>query len=334
MQTEHDAGTDRHQAIALQILQLLLRHRRRTKSCKETLPLEESNVIAAQSPRIEAFVARGTRIDFILPAFPAKSPNPRKVLGKCPDMAERLALDFLHRLCTDIRAIYSPGARIIICSDGHVFADLIEVSDRDVADYQTAMKAMIADMKADTIEVFNLENVAQLSTPADNHDRQRELLCKFHAEAPELIKQRLLGDSDGVQLYRSITRFMFEDRWTGDASFSRTALQRKSRRIAIGVIQRSDAWGNLLGKQFPHAIRLSIHPQASTSIKMGIHLMDTHDNWLTPWHGVAVKHGNRYSLMKRQDAESRGARLIRINGKPSHYVVSTTPKDAMEKDHV
>jgi pyoverdine/dityrosine biosynthesis protein Dit1 len=319
--TSADAMTS-HQAIALQIAQLLLRHRRRT-SCNQTLLFEESNIIAIQSPRIQAFVARGACIDLILPAFPAKSPNPRKVLGKHPDMAERLALSFLDRLCRDIQAIYSPGARIIICSDGHVFADLIEVSDDDVIDYQKAIKALIADMQINAIEVFNLGDVPEFSDHADNYDQQRKLLCEFHAETPERIKQRLLGHSDGLQLYRAITRFMLEDRWTDDASFSRTALQKKSRQIAISVIQRSEAWGNLLSKRFPQAIRLSIHPQASTSIKMGIHLMDTHDNWLTPWHGVALKHGNGYSLMKRKDAESQGAQLIYLDGKPSHYVISS-----------
>lgn len=327
------ADIESRQATTLQIIKLLLRHRRRLTGCNETLPLEENDVIAVQSPRIDAFVSREQRIDFILPAFPTKSPNPQKVLGKLPDMAERLALGFLHRLCTDIQAIYSPGARIIICSDGHVFADLIEVSDNDVAAYQMAMKALIANMKVDTIEVFNLGDVPEFLALANDHHGQRELLCKFHAETPEVIKERLLGDSDGVQLYRAITRFMFEDRWTGNDLFSRTALQKKSRQIAIGVIQRSDAWSNLLGKHFHDAIRLSIHPQASTSIKMGIHLMDTRDNWLTPWHGVALKRGNRYSLIKRRVAESHGAQLVSINGSPSHYVASTSYEDAMGKDH-
>jgi pyoverdine/dityrosine biosynthesis protein Dit1 len=316
-----DAGTDRHQAIALQIVQLLLQHRRRLTSCDEKLAFEESDVIAVQSPRIEAFVARGQRIDFILPAFPTKSPNPQKVLGKLPDMAERLALGFLHRLCMNIQAIYSPGARIIICSDGHVFADLIEVSDSDVANYQTAMKALIADMKVDTIEVLNLGDVSEFSALADDHHGQRELLCRYHADAPERIKERLLGDSDGVQLYRAITRFMFEDRLTRNIHVSRTALQKTSRQVAIGVIQRSDAWSNLLGKQFPQAIRLSIHPQASTSIKMGIHLLDTHDHWLTPWHGVAAKLEDRFVLMKKRDAERLNGHIVFLNQQPSHYQI-------------
>ena len=316
-----DAGTDRHQAIALQIVQLLLQHRRRLTSCHEKLPFEENDVIAVQSPRIEAFVTRGQRIDLILPAFPTKSPNPQKVLGKLPDMAERLALGFLHRLCMNIQAIYSPGARIIICSDGHVFADLIEVSDSDVANYQMAMKALIADMKVDTIEVLNLGDVPEFSALAGDHHAQREHLCKYHADVPERIKERLLGDSDGVQLYRAITRFMFEDRLTRNIHVSRTALQKTSRQVAIGVIQRSDAWSNLLGKQFPQAIRLSIHPQASTSIKMGIHLLDTHDHWLTPWHGVAAKLEDRFVLMKKRDAERLNGHIVFLNQQPSHYQI-------------
>ncbi|MGH3837348.1 MAG: L-tyrosine/L-tryptophan isonitrile synthase family protein, partial [Pseudonocardiaceae bacterium] len=39
--------------------------------------------------RVMRFVARGVPVEFVLPAFPAKSPNNSKVLGPTPDMAER-----------------------------------------------------------------------------------------------------------------------------------------------------------------------------------------------------------------------------------------------------
>src|SRR5690242_379400 len=80
-----------------------------------------ADCLAPHLDRVRAFVAAGQPVHLILPAFPAKSPNPRNVLGTLPDMAERLALESLQRLCDRVRQVYAPGARLTICSDGRVF---------------------------------------------------------------------------------------------------------------------------------------------------------------------------------------------------------------------
>jgi pyoverdine/dityrosine biosynthesis protein Dit1 len=87
------------------------------------------------------------------------------------------------------------------------------------------------------------------------------------------------------------------------------------------VIQRSWAWGNLLAQHFPAAIRLSIHPQPADSLKIGIHMMPTKDDWLTPWHGVAANVNGQFVLMKRKDAQELEGELVAIRGTPSHYLI-------------
>ena len=68
---------------------------------------------------IEEFVSQNKRIEACLPAFPFKSANKvYKVLGSLPDKAEELALNRLHTMCDRIQAIYPPGARVTIVSDG------------------------------------------------------------------------------------------------------------------------------------------------------------------------------------------------------------------------
>ncbi|MET5013336.1 L-tyrosine/L-tryptophan isonitrile synthase family protein, partial [Burkholderia pseudomallei] len=76
------------------------------------------------------------------------------------------------------------------------------------------------------------------------------------------------------------------------------------------VIPRSWAWGAVLATRFPDAIRLSFHPQPAASLKIGVHMMPTRANWLTPWHGVAVDLGDQYALMKRSDVERLGGRVV------------------------
>jgi pyoverdine/dityrosine biosynthesis protein Dit1 len=85
-------------------------------------------------------------IEFVLPAFPAKSPNLNKVLGTLPDRAEKLSLEFLQSICQQIQTIYAPGARVILCSDGRVFNDVIGILDDDVTHYQQALSQMIKQM--------------------------------------------------------------------------------------------------------------------------------------------------------------------------------------------
>jgi pyoverdine/dityrosine biosynthesis protein Dit1 len=107
------------------------------------------------------------------------------------------------------------------------------------------------------------------------------LLVDGYAEPEETIKHRLMQDEQGLQLYRAITRFLYEDSQLPGYSGSNAALQKDAKQRACGVIQRSWAWGNLLAQHFPLAIRLSIHPQPADSLKMGIHMMPTKDDWLT-----------------------------------------------------
>lgn len=73
--------------------------------------------------RVLKFVARNERIQMALPAFPCKSPNPRKVGSDGPDLAERIALQTLRDFGQSVKKIYPPGVALWVISDGHVFSD-------------------------------------------------------------------------------------------------------------------------------------------------------------------------------------------------------------------
>lgn len=71
------------------------------------------------SPRVRRHVAAQRKIPMVLPAFPAKSINcVDKVLGPSPDFGEELALDRLNDLCCRIQKVYTPGALLLIATDG------------------------------------------------------------------------------------------------------------------------------------------------------------------------------------------------------------------------
>ena len=231
-------------------------------------------------------------------------------------MAEWLSLGFLHAICDRVRQLYEPGARIVLCSDGRVFGDLVKIADSNVTRYQAELRAMIDAIGPDSLDLFSLDH----EYAGHTHAQMRRALMDVYGEDFDTVKRQVHAGSEQLKLYRGITKFLVEDADTPDYQGSRAALRRDCRQRAYGVIQRSKAWGKLVAKRFPDAVRLSIHPQPCGSAKLGIRLVDTPDNWLTPWHGAAIDIGGKFILMKRHQAEAMGAELVCINGEPSHYV--------------
>ncbi|MEV4744716.1 isocyanide synthase family protein [Streptomyces sp. NPDC049555] len=266
-----------------------------------------------QLQRIRRFTDAGEPVVLTLPGFPCKSPNPAKVLGRLPDEGERLSLAFLDGLCARIGELYAPGARMVICSDGHIFADSIGVSDEDVDAYGDELRALIRREGLRHLDAFDLRDVhGDLG-----HDAKRRLVTDAYAPSVEELRAKVRSDEETARLYRGITRFLVED--TAHHTGSRSALQRACRARAYEVIARSQAWGALVADRHPDAVRLSIHPQPVGGEKFGIRLLECADVWATPWHTAVLKDaGGRARLMRRADAERLG-RLVLRDGRPSHF---------------
>lgn len=308
-----DAPDHHAAAVSEEILLRLLRSRRASVR-HEHDEREYRSCFADQISQINEFTARGLPVVFTLPAFPCKSPNRRKVFGHLPDMGELLSLRFMDGLCKEIGEIYQPGARVLICSDGHVFGDLIRVPDKHIDEYADTLRQMIVWGGLDSLDTFSLADVfGEL-----DYDEKRRLLVAEFAEPEESLREEVRAGGPLLDLYRGITRFLTED--AGDFAGTRSALQRESRQRAYGVIRRSRAWSGLIADYHPRQVRLSIHPQPCKFDKLGIMLLGADDTWLTPWHSVAVELENGvFTLMKRADAEQVGT-PIHLAGRPSHIV--------------
>jgi pyoverdine/dityrosine biosynthesis protein Dit1 len=196
-----------------------------------------------------------------------------------------------------------------------------------VTAYQLELAKMIAELSLTSISIFNLDELYD----GFSFDQMRTQLMEHHGDHLEVLQSAVrrggkdqdctVDDKAAHRLYCGITRFLLEDSMFPGQTKSRSALQKECRSKAYEVIQRSKAWGELVEMRFPNAVRLSIHPQTCGSKKLGIRLIEP-DNWLTPWHGVAVDVGGRFMLLKRSQAEELGARLIHHAGRPSHYVLT------------
>lgn len=162
---------------------------------------------APHRARVARLVRAGQPIAIVLPAFPAKSPNPEKTLGKLPDFGEVLALRRLEELCRAVEAIYRPGARLTICSDGRVFGDLVRVTDAEIDAYGAALDGILVDYGFSHLRSYGLEHVF----PGLTGDEMRDRLVREYARPVEDVREKVLTRDDYRQLFNGIHRFLFED---------------------------------------------------------------------------------------------------------------------------
>ena len=251
----------------------------------------------------------------MLPAFPAKSSNANKTASILPDIGEKISLALLNTLCSHIKEFYKPGANIIICSDGRVFNDLVNVSDQNVLSYAQGIKQIISDDHLINLSMFSLENYY----PHLSYQEMRTSLTQEYAESLEDLKKRMKDDVRSMMQFNGIHRFIFEDNSSLLHSISKNKVRLLSKEIAYQVVQRSNAWSHLVDKVFPDAVRLSIHPQTCGSNKIGIAFLKADNEWATPWHRVVLFDGVEHRLVKKIDAEKLYAKPIYIKNQFSHY---------------
>lgn len=316
--------SDSAMKTAKKILAEIMAFRRIPESIDSCSGLDCQKCSSPHLPAIVSAVKRNSPVTFVLPAFPGKSPNPEKVLGHFPDHAERLSLSFLGNLCQKIKTFYKPGIKIILCSDGRVFSDVVGMKESHVTAYQVELDRLIKIMSLSDISTFNLDD---FYTDL-NFVEMRDELMKSYGKSLDFLKYKIRNgaktsasadEQEANRMYRGITRFLFEDAMHAGQTKSNTAIQKEARSRAYEVIRRSNAWSELIAQRFPDAVRLSIHPQTCGAKKIGIRLI-SNESWMTPWHGVAVATDKGHVLLKRSKAEALGAKLIHSSdGCPSHY---------------
>ncbi|TDZ22547.1 Spore wall maturation protein DIT1 [Colletotrichum orbiculare MAFF 240422] len=258
--------------------------------------------------RVRHFTSQHATIELCLPAFPCKSSNTNKVLGKAPDRGEQLALERLHSFVEAIEKVYQPGAKLWIISDGHVFSDCIGVDDADVDAYGEQLKDMnhavglargntgrvgfkslvdLFELNAteSQTELFGLAN--QLGIPDISHHVRtgltveaelcRQILMAGCQPQESAVRAKIKSQNPAIlALYRGFSRFMLEDLELHPFTQAMTRTQQKklSTRVAFEMIMRNQAYSNLVELLFPNYVRLSIHAHNNAGPKFGIQLFD------------------------------------------------------------
>lgn len=276
---------------------------------EEVTSVEEFHPI--HTYKLTTAIGLNEKITFIIPAFPAKSANREKTLSSFPDMGEVQSLKHLNDFAKRVSKIHEGGAEVLICSDGRVFSDLVGVKEDDVSLYREELKAIVALYQFENIRFFDLEDKYDSKL---SFDQMRFHLEKQFSKTEESLRDEVKSDSEIRTLFNGIHRFLKEDFTNIIENKSKNQIHKMAKERAYKVVLRSNAWSALVERMFPHAFRLSIHPQSLSSLKFPVKLLPGEEKWGTPWHRVPVLVNNNFCLMRHHDALKAGAILKDSNG--------------------
>lgn len=254
---------------------------------------------------------RNESLVFILPAFPAKSPSPLKTSGILPDLGEVLALKKLQEMCEEISGVYAPGARVIICSDGRVFSDVVSVPDTDITAYAEGIEEIIREFDLCHLSTFSMD---ELFPELSGNELRERVLLRFSQTLPEIREKARQNPA----LFNGLHRFMVEDQ-SGISTLSKNQLTKLMKEKTYELMRRSDAWSALIEEKFPECLRLSIHPYPLESEKFGVSLVKANSGWATPWHNVTVNTPSGIELMPKARALELGAVEKKLGGKYAYF---------------
>ncbi|KAK1959861.1 pyoverdine/dityrosine biosynthesis protein [Colletotrichum sublineola] len=250
-------------------------------------------------PRIRQHMAANRQIPMVLPAFPGKSKNnTQKVLDIFPDLGEELALARLNDLCSQIKQLYKPGAKVIIAADGACYSDVLEYTDDHLWEYDVTLRQMVANAGYDCFEFVHFMNLVGTCSKSTMTKEEFFGLLKSSQQAmmekylpPDFdVDKAINSDSDMKSTYLAYCKFLTIDlsQPMKASGHSCKEVKRTVHSIAKTLISRGAAFAEALRQRYPDCVRLSIH-SSNGKTKIPIRLIPSPDPVsMTPWHCVVA----------------------------------------------
>ena len=250
--------------------------------------------------RLLPSVEKKQKIEFIMPAFPFKSPSEDKCLSNIIiDKAEEVSISFLSKFFAKSNKIYSHGVKLNIFSDGLIFSPIKEISDDIAIQYSNLMRKIIKTKNA-----TNYINIISLDILYNNIEQGRELIFKKFGNKLDTIKKNVKENKLLNNTFNSVHKFYYEEIKGQFKDASNCQNSKKAKERAYRTIQAADALSKFIDAKYPNMIRLSCHSQPCDSNKIGFHLVNPIDYTnITPWHSVGIKIDKSFKLVKNDDAK-------------------------------
>lgn len=263
--------------------------------------------------QICSYVRANKPIEFVMLGYPMKSPNARdKVLGVLPDLGEEASMKNFATFNAAIKQWHAPGVNITIISDGYVFSDVMQVSDKVVAAYEEATVDMARQAP---VQWYNLTDFYSRHQSVST---MREKLIKQFGITEADLEQRVLFDADVNNLYRGMIRFMEQDLAIHSYD-SNNQLHKAAKRTAREMMLRNEAYSQLIGEEFSDYIRLSMHTTTNVK-KFGFQLIPGANAHHSPWHSSVVDTGTELITMHKKEAQAAGYEIVYKEGRAYNFV--------------
>ncbi|KAJ5341549.1 hypothetical protein N7541_010673 [Penicillium brevicompactum] len=291
---------------------------------------------ASFTPRVQTHVTANRAIPMVLPAFPMKSNNRMdKVLGPLPDLGEELGLARLVNLCRDIKAVYPPGAIVVIVTDGICYNDLTGIPDEEVWEYGNRLRKIAVEKGYACIQFHRIMNMLGLYTGTPISKDEYVKLCdisraEIHRRCgrPGFDVDRLLKtDEDYLRTYNGYDKFMKVDLKfspvTRDCAGPKQ-YKKKIKMIAKAMIVRGVEYAELVRQIYPDSLRLSIHP-SSGQTKLSCPLIPQQDSFsMSPWHCSVAVLANGKFITAHKSLHRQKFELVEKNGQPYFFRESSS----------
>lgn len=217
--------------------------------------------------KIGSLIAQEKPLLMYLPGFPFKSINRTKCISALIDVGELLALITLEHIAKQIEQVYSP-VQITIVSDGYAYKTPVDPDDEVIAHYHAQLQGLLTKFS-------HLRFQDGLSFGGDACDA---------GVLRDAVKREVIGSwtQENQETADDMAIFIKRDSaFLGLTSANIT-------QVSMIMVQCSMKYGQFLKKHYPEQdfIRLSVHPHADVSKKLGINLI--YRNKGTPWHNAVV----------------------------------------------
>lgn len=275
--------------IAKNILSILLHKEFRRGSMKLIEPFLDLFIY-----QIEQFVESNEAIQIILPTLPAKGQNRARNDHEIDDVSlgEILFLAQLRDIAMSVKEIYKPGLKIIVVTDGIIYADMFRYNDtaRAILYRNRCMELRDKMDLRESVDIVDMDWVLQ-GEPRFGWTK-------------EFIHERLIylwkTDQKAKKHLDSLMRGMIFNMPTPGNSFEKAIesintpfeklpetfkkkLKFTTLRYAAGLIALNQL--SILKRAFPRALRATVHPKNSAQI--GLHLVNS-SSTVFPYHGVVL----------------------------------------------
>jgi pyoverdine/dityrosine biosynthesis protein Dit1 len=268
--------------------------------------------------KLEYFINNNTSINFIMPAFPGKSPNLNSTFTAGVGLEEIYALKTIDEFISKINCVYQFGCKLTIIHDGHLFYDLgITRTDEQLTSY---VKSFIK-LKSDSIISYTLNDLMGSDSFSVSRNKFKKEYVETNINNPR---------SRDVQNEILFTKNEFADK-IGYINMSKNQLQKKSKEIAKKSLILKAGLSDLISKKFEIYIRLSIHYQNKESPKMGIQLIPNAINHGTPWFNVLYRAPSGKVILGKKDWDIPSKQLINENGQGYFYGITESDLKAFEE---